>query len=402
MSSPILALVDQLSNQDVVARVKALAQREREATAALIAHLAVLHGRQLYLAEGCSSMFTYCVQVLHLSESAAYSRIEAAKAARKYPIILDLLSDGSVNLTTVGLLIPELMPENHVDLLKAARHKTKRQVQELVAQLRPQPPVPSSIRRLPAPRPADETLGTDLPPLSPTLSPASAPSTTADAPARPEAHAPAPAELPTPARGPMIAGRPIVAPLAPQRYKVQFTASAETHAKLLQAQELLRSQIPDGDVGEIIDRALTVLLKELTKRKFAAMDRPRESKTDSTRSSRGSVSQSRHIPAEVKRTVWKRDSGQCAFVASDGRRCTERSFLEFHHVVPYCAGGEATVENIQLRCRAHNGFEAELVFGRRSYRPRSTGYDFSTMTSSTGSRPSNRPASSNHLTARPP
>jgi hypothetical protein len=402
MSSPILALVDQLSNQDVVARVKALAQREREATAALIAHLAVLHGRQLYLAEGCSSMFTYCVQVLHLSESAAYSRIEAAKAARKYPIILDLLSDGSVNLTTVGLLIPELMPENHVDLLKAARHKTKRQVQELVAQLRPQPPVPSSIRRLPAPRPADETLGTDLPPLSPTLSPASAPSTTADAPARPQAHAPAPAELPTPARGPMIAGRPIVAPLAPQRYKVQFTASAETHAKLLQAQELLRSQIPDGDVGEIIDRALTVLLKELTKRKFATMDRPRESKTDSTRSSRGSVSQSRHIPAEVKRTVWKRDSGQCAFVASDGRRCTERSFLEFHHVVPYCAGGEATVENIQLRCRAHNGFEAELVFGRRSYRPRSTGYDFSTMTSSTGSRPSNRPASSNHLTARPP
>jgi hypothetical protein len=81
----------------------------------------VLHERQLYLAEGCSSMFTFCVEVLHLSEYAAYSRIEAAKAARTYPIILDLLSDGSVNLTTVGLLIPELTPENHVDLLKAAQ-----------------------------------------------------------------------------------------------------------------------------------------------------------------------------------------------------------------------------------------------------------------------------------------
>jgi len=78
--------------------VKLLAQREREATAALIAHLAVLDERRLYLDEGCSSMFTYCVQVLHLSEYAAYSRIEAARAARRYPIILDLLGDGSVNL----------------------------------------------------------------------------------------------------------------------------------------------------------------------------------------------------------------------------------------------------------------------------------------------------------------
>jgi len=181
MSTITLSHADQLSNQEVVARVKILVQREREATATLIAHLAVLHERQLYLAEGCSSMFTYCVQVLHLSEYAAYSRIEAAKAARKYPIVLDLLSDGSVNLTTVGLLIPELTPENHVDLLKAARHKTKRQVQELVVQLRPQPSVPSSIRRLPTPSPVaeDRETGALTFPL-PALPPASALATTTE------------------------------------------------------------------------------------------------------------------------------------------------------------------------------------------------------------------------------
>ncbi|MGH2437168.1 MAG: HNH endonuclease [bacterium] len=403
MSTTILSLADQLSNQDVVARVKVLAQREREATAALIAHLAVLHERQLYRAEGRASMFTYCVQVLHLSEYAAYSRIEAAKAARKYPIILDLLGDGSVNLTTVGLLIPELRPENHVALLGAARHKTKRQVQELVAQRRPQPSVPSTIRRLPTPRPAAETLGTDdLPPLSPALSPDAALSTTADAPARAEAPAPALAERQPQARGSLIARRPVIVPLGPHRYKVQFTASAETHAKLLRAQELLRSQIPGGDVGEIIDRALTVLLKDLSKRKFAATDRPRESSSGRTQGSHDPVPRTRCIPAKVKRTVWKRDSGQCAFVAPNGRRCTERVFLEFHHVAPYSAGGEATVENIQLRCRAHNGFEAELVFGRRTYRPRSTGDDQSMMTSSTGSGPSNRVASGKILAAQPP
>jgi len=369
MNTQVLSLAGQLSNQEVVARVKRLAQQEREATAALIAHLAILDERQLYLAEGCASTFTYCVQVLHLSEYAAYSRIEAARAGRKYPIILDLLGDGSVNLTTVGLLVPELTPENHLDLLESAKHKSKRQVQELLAQLRPQPSVPSSIRKLPTPTPAAENPGPDLPPLSPALSPADT-----QAPAR----------------------RPVIAPLAPQRYKVQFTASAETNAKLLQAQELLRSQIPDGDVGEVIDRALTALLKDLTKRKFAATDRLHET-IERPRSSYGVVPRSRHIPAQVKRKVWTRDGGQCAFVAPDGRRCTERVFLEFHHVVPYGAGGKATVENIQLRCRAHNGFEAEQVFGRRSYRSRNTGVDPSTDDVRTGSGPSNGLACRNSM-----
>jgi 5-methylcytosine-specific restriction endonuclease McrA len=71
---------------------------------------------------------------------------------------------------------------------------------------------------------------------------------------------------------------------------------------------------------------------------------------------------SRHVPAEVKRAVWLRDLGRCAFVGTDGRRCNERGFVEFHHVRPYAAGGEATVENIQLRCRRHNGYEARVFF----------------------------------------
>jgi 5-methylcytosine-specific restriction endonuclease McrA len=64
----------------------------------------------------------------------------------------------------------------------------------------------------------------------------------------------------------------------------------------------------------------------------------------------------------VKRDVWARDAGQCAFVGTNGR-CAERGFLEFHHAVPFAAGGSATTDNIQLRCRAHNSYEAELFFG---------------------------------------
>ncbi|HEU4798896.1 MAG TPA: HNH endonuclease, partial [bacterium] len=153
---------------------------------------------------------------------------------------------------------------------------------------------------------------------------------------------------------------------------MQFTASTELCEKLRLAQDLLRHQVPDGDLGQVIDRALTALLRDLTRQKFAATDRPHETAMDRSHRSNerkggGIVPNSRHIPAEVRRTVWSRDGGQCAFVAHTGRRCTARAFLEFHHVVPHSAGGEATVENIQLRCRGHNGYEAELYFSRRKH-----------------------------------
>ncbi len=149
-----------------------------------------------------------------------------------------------------------------------------------------------------------------------------------------------------------------VVPLAPERYKVQFTASAETYEKLRLAQNLLRHEIPNGDPAAIFDRALTALLQDLAKKKLAATDRPRES--------RGVVSGSRHIPADVRRAAWLRDGGRCAFVGRKGRRCNEQGFLEFHHVTPHAVGGPPRVDNIQLRCRAHNGYEAELDFGPRN------------------------------------
>ena len=140
-----------LSDQELLAEVKVAAGHEREATARLIALLAQVDKRRLYLGEGCSSLFTYCTQVLHLSEHAAYGRIEAARAARRFPVVLDILSEGSLTLTAVTLLAPHLNEENHADVLEGARHKSKRDVEHIVARLRPQPDVPASVRKLPAP-----------------------------------------------------------------------------------------------------------------------------------------------------------------------------------------------------------------------------------------------------------
>jgi hypothetical protein len=332
MNPNTFSQIAQLSDPELIAQIEQLAQREREATAILIAHLAQMEARRLYLQEGCSSLFTYCTRVLRFSERAAYRRMEAAKIGLKFPIVLEMLSAGGINLTTITLLAPELTPANHQKLLAASKHKTRKQVEKIIAALRPRLAVPSTIRQLPT-RTASLVF---TPP--------------------PEAGATGdPATQPEPVLEIRPPKKPVVVPLSPRRFQIQFTATQETHELLRRAQDLLRHQIPNGDAGEVIAKALKVLVRELEKEKIAATDRPR--------AGRGSVPHSRYIPAEVKRQVWKRDGGACAFVAHNGRRCGERAFVEFHHVDPYAVGGKATIDNIELRCRAHNGYEADQYFG---------------------------------------
>ena len=143
--------IHDLSDEQLVNAVKAAATVERKATAHLIALLAEMDARQLYLGQGYSSLFVYCTQCLRLSEHAAYGRIEAARAARRFPLILELLSDGSITLTTVCLIASHLTADNHQHLLDAARHKSKRGVEQQIATLRPVPDVPSIVRKLPQP-----------------------------------------------------------------------------------------------------------------------------------------------------------------------------------------------------------------------------------------------------------
>jgi hypothetical protein len=139
-----------LPDRDLLIQVKRLAHGEREATAALVASLAEVDARALHRGEGCPSLFAYCTRVLQLSESAAYARIGAARAGREFPIILERLVSGELTLTTICLLAPHLNAANHREVLDAARHKSKREVERLVAALHPRPDVASTIRRLPA------------------------------------------------------------------------------------------------------------------------------------------------------------------------------------------------------------------------------------------------------------
>lgn len=320
-----------LSDADLLAEVKRLAQGARATNAILVTHLAEIERRQLHLAAGFPSLFAYCTAVLRLSEYEAYSRIEAARAARSFPRVREMLVDGSLTLTTAQMLARSLTRENQGGLLAAAAGKGKAGVQELLARYSPMPDAPPTVRKLPAPRmPAPE------PVPQPMVS-------------RPTEAQPM---VPPPSRY-----RPPVTPLAPERYQITFTASASTREKLRCAQDLLRHAVPSGDTAEVIDRALTVLLDDLERKKLAATDRPRTSPAP--------AAASRHVPAGVKRAVWVRDGGRCAFVSRGGQRCGERGFIEFHHVEAYARGGPTTIGNVQLRCRAHNAYEADMEFGPR-------------------------------------
>jgi hypothetical protein len=255
-----------------------------------------------------------------------------------------MLAVGSVNLTTVRLLGPHLTAENHRTVLESARGKRKSEVEEIVARLSPRPEVSTTVRKLPEKK---------LEP-KPAPSPTRAPEAVVQLAPVPAA---GPAVLTPPAQlSPRQGCRGEVTPLSPDRYKLQLTIGGSTLEKLRLAKDMLRHAIPSGDDEAVLDRALTVLLGDLARKKFAAAEKPSRSRV--------TAPGSRHIPAEVKRAVWLRDLGRCAFVAVGGRRCSERGFVEFHHVRPYAAGGEASVSNIELRCRRHNDHEARVYFSQ--------------------------------------
>jgi hypothetical protein len=352
MSMNILTLASGLSDHDLLARLGVLAGKEREATAELVAHLAALEARPaLYAAQGYGSLFSYCTDSLRLSEDPTCNRIKAARACRQFPVILDRLVAGTLSLTTIRMLCPHLTPENHEAVLARADGRSRRDLEALVAELAPRPDVPSTVRKLPM-----RVLPTATPP------PPTTPTRTEGASSEPPFLTPPPAAPPV--------RRPIIEATSPERYRVQFTIGKASHDKLRRLQDLLRREIPDGDPGAIVDRALTLLLEKVERAKLGAAARPRVIRpgTDNlVRTAdliRTPALGSRDIPNNVKRGASGRDGDQCAFVASNGRRCTERVFLEFHHRQTYARGGPATVENISLRCWRHNQYEAQLVFGR--------------------------------------
>jgi hypothetical protein len=303
--------------------------RSRGVEAELLVHLGEIDERKLYLDCAFPSMFAFCVGELGFSEDAAYNRITVARAGRRLPGVVEAVRSGQVHLAGLRLLVPHLTAGNHHGLLAEAAGRSKRAIEELVARLAPQPPVPALIRKLPE-----------------RLSIAAA--------APPSLEAAAPAALLRRAEH-----RPVIAPLTEEAFRIQFTASRALRDKLRQAQDLMRHRVPDGDLATIVDRALDLLIEGVKKERFATGRKAREG----LRHDAG-PSGSRHIPDSIKRAVYERDGGRCTFADERGHRCPETGALEFDHLDGFARTHVHPVARIRLLCRAHNQHAAEQTYGQ--------------------------------------
>ena len=335
----------------------------------LLEFMAEFDARRLYLPEGYSSMFAYCVEAMHMSEDSAAKRIRAARAVRRFPEILPALADGRLHVSAVGLLAAYLTESNVSELMLAAAYQTKTKISLMLAKRFPQADAPTRIRPVP-PTPPEFSVALQAPgPVVETTFTASAPPTTAS----PEAatslfsvtlQAPGPVETcaePTPnvdvaqPQTEIPAAQAKLAPLSAERFELRVTISKEAHDNLRYIQSLASHGALGRDVALLLERALELLVKETEKTKFAATDRPQSNPRPSNAP--------RTIPAHVKREVWERDQGQCTFIGETGRRCSARTLLEFDHIDEVARGGEATTDRMRLRCRGHNQFTAEQRFG---------------------------------------
>ncbi|HEY8231881.1 MAG TPA: hypothetical protein VIJ10_04390 [Vicinamibacteria bacterium] len=392
-----MLILKSVRDEDLLHQLFQLVMQSRGVEAEVVAHVAEVERRRLYAREACSSMFEYCRRILRLRENEAYLRITVARAARENPVLLEMLRDGRLHLSGIARLAPHLTRQNSEAVLKRACGMSHREIRELVSELEPKPDVAPSVRKLPqrpspgcgplvAQRAHESLMQLGAPRVEPDAVNLRFDASNFGAANFGAANSGAPNSGAVSSRagnadainsgavnsGAVNSGAinsgvrvaaparpPVVEPLAPSRYQVRFTASGELREKLERLQALMRSSVPDGDLARIIDIAVSEKLQRVEAKRFGKTKAPRKElgETDTNPSSR-------HIPAAVRRLVYEKDAGRCAYRDTYGRRCAKRHELEFHHKNPFALGGDHSPANLTLMCRAHNTLLAEQDYGK--------------------------------------
>ena len=304
-----------------------LTQHERTTQAEFLIWLAEFDRRDLYLALGYASLWSYCLDGLRYDEGQVNLRTRAVHLLRRFPALVEPLRDQRLSMSTIVVLGRVLDDSNVAALIEKASHKTKTEVETLVVSMRPIEVKQEGFRMMhqppaPVPTPVD-VIAEDPAPVA------------------------APAPLP--------AARPLQ-PVTAESTLFRAKLSNGTVQTLKRAAELASHRIKAGDWNALLAEMARVFCEHELKRIAAKTDRPRKSAKPSKNN--------KIIPRAVRGVVWDRDGGSCAFISADGRRCESRWRVQYHHVHPAGQGGPATVENIELRCARHNQYEADLVYGK--------------------------------------
>ncbi len=312
-------------------------RQESGATAGLLACLAVFDERKSFADLGFSSMLEYCQRDLALSEDVAKKYLRTARIARERPVLFDMLADRRLSVSAVLTLGPWLESGTNDDLIAAAVGRSREEIEWLIASRCPQPEMLSLEGEACAATTSD-------PSLQVTLEGAPGPACPSIAMKSPSSSVPLPPAA-------------TLQPLSADHVALTVTMTRATREKIRRAQELLGHTVAPEAIADVLDRALDQLIVALEKRKHGLHRKPR--------GVRARIShRARHISADVRAEVYKRDDGVCTFVSEDGQRCGCRHALEYDHIVAVADGGPSTVENLQLLCPAHNQLGAERRFGK--------------------------------------
>ena len=267
--------LSRLADQTLLSDLAVLVARDRATTASLLAHLAEVDARKLYLPAGYPSMFVYCVEELHLSEDSACKRIRAARTAREYPGVLPAMAEGRLHLSAVVLLAPYLTPANAAELLAEAVYRSRGEIEGFLAERFPRSevlPLVEVVGWMQTPA-AEISPGTRQEPGVALGAAPPAPAVSGHQLAPGLVEPPAPGRMNPPSR---------TAPIGPRRFVLQLTMSQDLHDKLENARQLLSHRVPSGHLAEVLEHVLDLAIPQLEKRKFAATGKPRSSRRSSS------------------------------------------------------------------------------------------------------------------------
>lgn len=350
-----------------------LAGDERRVQVDFLLHLDEFDRRQAFVPLGFGSLWDWCLKALHLREGPAGRRIGAMRVLRRFPRLEAPLRDGRLCLSTVTPLGQILTEDNLEEVVRRAAFLTKEEVEHLVASIRPRAAPREGIRRIAAGAPvAAIPIPTAMAPAEP-VAPAAIEVPAVPGPASdvrgaqgdPVAHTAARVSSAVPAidsSDRRLPSRVELQPVSRDLWSLRVTLDGALRRELDMLRELLSHKVPGGELAEVMREAVRCGIEKYGKRRGVVP--PSRSRGGNPAPASGRPATPRAVPAAVRRQVWSRDGGRCTFEAEDGRRCESRWQLELDHIVPAAFGGEATAENLRLRCRRHNLHHAEEVFGR--------------------------------------
>ena len=294
-----------LSHEELVKSIKHLLIQERRCACDLIIHLAELEERKLHVAAGYSTLYKYCVRFLGISHNKAYKRSCAAKLIKSWPSLIPDLREGLITESHCAIISPKINADNFAMIIAGIKGKSKRDANLFISRL--------------------------------------------DQNGNPTDHKP--------------------------EVEVKFMAHQELLQKLDRAKEVFGPTKQGSGMAALIDKCLDLflqthdpLIKALRIKESAGKNHvpkiienplPGENPADKK------PANARYIPAKIRHHIMLRDEGRCTYISPDGVRCDQMASVEFDHIIPFSRGGQATADNLRLRCRSHNLYAAAQIFGRR-------------------------------------